>query len=255
MDKNIKKWWDEYADYYQASSKIKTSIAHYGPFSPDERELNLLGNVRNKKILELGCGGGQCSIAFAKKGAKCTAIDFSENQLKFADKLAKDAEVKINFIKSDIQKFKFKKNEKFDIVFSSFALQFIPNLELCFKSINKILKTGGLFVFSLDHPFYSIVSHQGAIESSYYQTGKCTEWTTEDVFQESKNSKDTKIPFIVYKRKVSDIYNSLVKAGFNVEKILEPNTFSKKDPWVKMYSLDVIKLIGPTIIFSTTKIN
>lgn len=248
-------WWDKYSDYYQKCSKITTEAAHYGPFSPNEDELYLLGDIKNKKILELGCGGGQCSIAFAKKGAKCTAIDFSENQLKFADRLTKKARLKINFVKSDIQDFKIKKNEKFDIVFSSFALQFVPDLNSCFRNINKVLKTGGLFIFSLDHPFYSVVSNKGIIESSYYQTGKCIQWTTGDVFQKSSELKDTKIPFIIYKRKVSDIYNGLTEAGFRVNKILEPNTFSKKDPWVKMYSMDVIKLIGPTIIFSTTKVD
>lgn len=255
MGKNIKLWWDRHADYYQACSKITTEHAHYGPFSPNENELNLLGNVAGKNILELGCGGGQCSIAFAKKGAKCTSIDFSENQLKFANKLAKKIGVEINFVKADIQNFKLKEDKKFDIVFSSFALQFVSDLDTCFKVVNKVLKTGGLFVFSLDHPFYSIVSHKGIIESSYYQIGKCTEWTTEDVFHGSNDLKGTKVPFVVYKRKISDIYNDLVEAGFKIDKILEPNTFSKKDPWAKMYSLDVIKLIGPTIIFSTTKIN
>ncbi|MDD3607195.1 MAG: class I SAM-dependent methyltransferase [Candidatus Moranbacteria bacterium] len=253
MNKDIKNWWNEYADYYQRNSKILTETAHYGPFSPDEKELNLLGNVKGKKILELGCGGGQCSIAFARQGAFCTGIDFSEKQLALANELTRKAKVGVNFIKGDIQDFKLKDGEKFDIVFSSFALQFVPNLDKCFENVNKYLKKGGVFVFSLDHPFYAILSSDGRLESSYYKTGKYTEVTTAEVFG-GKRKSDNKYKFTFYKRKVSDIFSSLINTGFDVERIIEPNNFSKKDPWAKMYSLDVISLIGPTIIFSAKKV-
>jgi ubiquinone/menaquinone biosynthesis C-methylase UbiE len=254
MEKSIKKWWDKHSEYYQECSQITTDAAHYGPFSPNENKLNLLGKVRGKKILELGCGGGQCSIAFARKGAVCTAIDFSGSQLKFAGDLAKKIGVKINFIKADIQNFKFKKDEKFDIVFSSFALQFVSDLNVCFKNVNDVLKKGGLFIFSLDHPFYAIVSNEGKIESSYYQTGKYTDLTTDEVFGKKKELKKEKPEFIFYKRKISDIFNSLMNSGFYVEKIIEPNNYSKEDPWAKMYSLEVTSLIGPTIIFCARKV-
>lgn len=78
MEKEIKKWWEEIAQDYQKKYKIPTKSAHYGPYSPDEDKLNLLGSIKRKKILEIGCGGGQCSIAFAKQGAKCIGLDISE---------------------------------------------------------------------------------------------------------------------------------------------------------------------------------
>lgn len=255
MNKMIEKWWNKYANFYQAHTMIPTESAHYGPFSPNENELRLLGIVKDKKILELGCGGGQCSIAFAKQGAYCTAVDFSTSQLRFANNLAKKMGVKIDFIKADIQKFKFKKTEKFDIVFSSFALPFISDLDACFKNVSSVLNESGVFVFSMEHPFYSIISHEGKIGSSYYKTGKRTEWDTDDVFRTDKYTKELKkIPFVIYHRKISDIYSSLCNAGFKVDRIIEPNTFSQNDPWVKMYSLDVTSLIGPTVIFCAKKI-
>jgi len=50
--------------------------------------LQLIGSVKNKHVLELGCGGAQCSIAFAKKGAIVTAVDVSSVEIEFAKKLA-----------------------------------------------------------------------------------------------------------------------------------------------------------------------
>ena len=75
MKNSTRDWWDKASEHYQAENRIPTDDVLYGPFSPGESELNLLGDVKNKRILEIGCGGGQSSIAFAKRGAKCTAID------------------------------------------------------------------------------------------------------------------------------------------------------------------------------------
>lgn len=253
MKNDLKKWWDKYAEYYQSVSNIPTKTAHYGPFSPNEDELELLGDVSGKKILELGCGAGQCSIAFSKQGAICTAIDFSESQLKIAEALAEREMQKISFIKADIAKIKFNKNEKFDIAFSVFAMQFVENLGECFRNINILLKAGGRLVFSLDHPFYSIVSNDCMLEGSYYDVGRSGIIETNDVFGGKTSHDASEEKFYFYKRKISDMFNELINAGFEVKKIVEPNTFSDKDPWSSMYSPKVVALIGPTIIFVAEK--
>ena len=41
----------------------------YGPNGPTERELRLLGDVKGKRVLELGCGTGETAVALAQQGA------------------------------------------------------------------------------------------------------------------------------------------------------------------------------------------
>ena len=65
MTKEVKKWWEKTSKEYQKDCKIPIDI-HYGPGSPNEKHYKILGNLKGKKILEIGCGGAQCSIAFAK---------------------------------------------------------------------------------------------------------------------------------------------------------------------------------------------
>lgn len=245
MTKEIEKWWNESSKYFQEDYKIHTKTPQYEPYSPNESDLKLLGNVKGKRILEVGCGGGQCSIALAKKGAICTGIDISKEQLKYAENLAEKNKVKIKFIKGDFQDLSRFKSSSLDIAFSAFAFQYSPNLKKLFKQVYRILKKNGIFIFSLDHPFYHLIdSKTHKIKRSYFKIGKYEEV---EVWPDRSKHK-----FVQYTRKVSDIFNSLVEAKFHVEKILEPISFKEKT-FQKHFPKKLAKLIGPTIIFKARK--
>lgn len=251
MSKEIQKWWDETSVSYQKSSKINTNSVHYGPYAPDESELKLLGNVKGKKILEIGCGGGQCSIALAKQGAVCTGIDISEEQLKYAEKLAKKNKVKINFVHGSFQNLNKIKSNSVDIVFSAYALQYSPDLKKVCKSVYRILKKNGIFVFSFDNPFYLIINKKShKVVHDYFDTGK--------IALEETWADNTKHKFVFYHRKISDIHDALIDSKLIVEKIIEPLKLKNqeawtKGKWAKIYPKDLVKLIGPTIIFKAKK--
>jgi ubiquinone/menaquinone biosynthesis C-methylase UbiE len=253
MKEIIKKYWNQDSNNYQKSAKISTDSAHYGPYAPNENKLKLLGNIKNKNILEIGCGGGQCSIAFAKQGAICTGLDLSIEQLKYAEKLATKKKVKVNFLLKDIQTLKGIKSNSYDIVFSTFALQYIPNLNKCFKEVNRVLKKNGLFVFSFDHPFYSTIDPKTLKIIFNYNNFK--------IWKETIVKPDgTKSKFVAYPHKISDTYSALINANFIIEQIIEPFDEKiekgwKNSYWKKIYPLKLIKMIGPTIIFKTKKNN
>ncbi|MBI4163878.1 MAG: class I SAM-dependent methyltransferase [Candidatus Aenigmarchaeota archaeon] len=251
MTKEIEKWWNEASKSYQESSQIETKSAHYGPYAPNENKYRMLGNVKGKRILEIGCGGGQCSIAFAKQGAKCTGLDLSSDQLKHAEDLAKKNKVSVKFQKHDIQSLGGFRSNYYDIVFSAFALQYIPDLTRCFKEIFRVLRKGGLFAFSFEHPFYSSISTVTfRVDKNYNKSEKIKEIETWP-----DGSKHT---FVAYRRKVSEIFGSLLKAGFSIENIIEPfdrksENAWRKGYWKKIYPKKLIEMIGPTIIFKARK--
>lgn len=254
MKNQIKKWWNNYAKYYQETSCLSTDTVQYGPFSSDENELNLLGDVKGKKILELGCGGGQCSVALARQGAKCTAIDFSEEQLRYAGVLVKKHNVSINFVLANIQNFNKHINGKFDIVLSVFAFQFVSDIDTCFHNVNKVLKKNGTFIFSFDHPFYIITTKGGRVFRSYYDK-KPILLSSQQVFNDKGGIKKNNSQLTMYTRKISDILMCLKNNGFELREMIEPNKYLSNDPWKEMYDKKLVELIAPTIIFSAKKIN
>ncbi|MBU1164794.1 class I SAM-dependent methyltransferase [Patescibacteria group bacterium] len=246
MTKEVENWWNDASQSFQEDAKHPTNDAVYGPWVPNESKLKLLGNIKGKKILEIGCGGAQCSVYFAKKGAKCTGIDISKKQLKFAKQLIDKEKIKVKLIKGDIQTLSKIKSNNYDIVFTAYALQYVPDLTKCFKQVNRVLKKGGIFVFSFDHPFWRIIDGKTLkFRGSYHKTGK---FSRIEYWHDAKQHK-----FVMYLRKLSDIYNSLEEAKFHVEKILEPVDLNKKEPLSKLFPKKLVKLIPTAVIFKSKK--
>src|SRR4028119_932885 len=72
------------ADYFEACT------------APENRFiLQQMGDVRGKKLLDLGCGAGENSVYFAKKGALCVASDYSPGMVEVAMQLAAANSVEI----------------------------------------------------------------------------------------------------------------------------------------------------------------
>jgi len=246
MKKDVKKWWENSSKEYQEYCKIPIDI-HYGPGSPNEQHYKLLGNLKGKNVLEMGCGGAQCSIAMAKQGAKVIGVDISKEQLKFAKELAKKNKVNITFYERDFNNLSIIKSNSQDIVFSAWAFQYAENLFKIFKEAYRVLKNKGIFIFSLDHPFYRTLNRKTLkLEQSYFDSGKF-------VTNYSRGK------FVMYNRMISDLFNNLIKVGFYVERIIEPDSRKKYpyDPWYnkwELYTPKMMKHIPPTIIFKARKI-
>ncbi|MEK7145060.1 MAG: methyltransferase domain-containing protein [Patescibacteria group bacterium] len=256
MEKVIKNWWNNASSHYQYLFNIPVDDIYYGPFCPTEKELKIIdvGNIKNKKVLELGCGGGQCSIFLSKNGAICNGIDISEKQIQYAIKLAEKNNVKIDYYVGPGTNLDCFKNNDFDIVLSVFAMQYIRNLDKCFNEVSRILKKGGRLIFSFDHPFYSVISPKTMkIEGNYNRSGLNETIKTSDIIKANRWRKGDTQKFVFYFRKISDIYESLVKSGFVVEEIKELISYKGKNPWNKIYSRKISKYITPTIIFVAKK--
>ena len=249
MTHETKKWWEETSSKYQKQCNIPVAI-HYGPGAPFEDELKLLGNLKGKKVLEIGCGGAQCGIAMAKKGAIVTGIDISEEQLKFAKKLAEKNKVNLTFYQGDVKKLPQIESSSQDIVFSAWALFYVDDIKSCFHEVRRALKKNGIFVLAMPHPSYFIMNAKNLkFNQSYFQTGK---------YQSSHTTKPgKKTRFVCYNRTMSDIINAFVDADFTIKLMLEPDSRKHypKDPWYGIWEFQprLMKLLPPTVIFKVQK--
>lgn len=240
--------WDEISDWYQSTYQLSTASAQYGPLCPDEAELRLCGDIANKRVLELGCGGGQSSIAFARQGAHVIGVDISEAQIRHARRLAEREEVKVEFKVGDLANLAFVQAGSIDLVFSAFALQYVERFDRLCRSVERVLAHHGLFVFSQDHPFWDCVDRgSGALTRSYFD-GSPMDW---------RWNGDASMPIMrTYHRTITEIVTSLCRAGLEIETLLEPEPLN--DPassWTRSYPLELMRLLPATLIVRARKVS
>ena len=108
--------------------------------------LELLGKVKGKKILDFGCGTGIYAKKLTQKGARVYGFDVSEEMLGIAKKHAPKVTFKLG------SGYNIPFNEKFDIVLASLVLDYFEDWNKVFRQVNKVLKSGGLFIFSIGNP-------------------------------------------------------------------------------------------------------
>jgi SAM-dependent methyltransferase len=235
--------WDKHSAAYQASVRLPTDVAHYGPDIPTDTEIRLVGHLRGKRVLELGCGGAQCSIAFAKQGAHAIAVDASGEQLAFARRLSEREGVKVEFRHGDVADLAFLRADSIDLVFSSGTFGFVEDLNRVFRQVHRVLRRGAPFVFSLPHPSWHLVT-----------TGDSDEplTVTRSYFDRSPiHHQVDGIPFTDYHHTIGDIFTGLTRTNFRVDTVLEPEPLAS-GPRSPLWH-DAFKFVPRTLVVRARK--
>ena len=212
----IQAGWDDMSHSYQMDTRITLEDVHYAPLTPGEREYGLLGDVRDKEILEIACGAAQNSIALAKWGARVTAIDISHKQLAVARNLVRQENVNVNLIRADAERLTIFKNSTFDKILSSFGWEFIPDLTICLQECFRVLRSGGQLVMSTVHPLTAFEwdeSLNGLVVTDYFNL-PVESW--------DHNSPKVDHPAMTFFRTIQETFEMLVTNNFTVGRILEP---------------------------------
>ena len=178
----------------------------------------LLPDLRDKHVLDLGCGfGWHCRYALEQQARSVVGVDLSENMLQQARALTDDT--RIRYIQHSIEDVELPV-ESFDVVISSLAFHYVKSFgEIC-RKVYELLKPGGNFVFSVEHPIFTARSEQ---DWQYDEQGHLMHWPI-DRYQE-EGRRDTSFltnDVVKYHRTFSTYMNDLMGAGFKVKAVREP---------------------------------
>jgi len=180
---------------------------------------SLLPDLRNKTILDLGCGYGENCGEFIALGAKkVTGIDISEKMLEVAQIENSDRKIEYrNISMENIHQLQ----DTFDVVISSLAIHYVRDFATLAKNAYNLLRNSGVFIFSQENPLNTCFTAGNrwttnadgnavyANISNYSVDGeRKSKWYIDDVQK--------------YHRTFSSIINALINAGFIIERLLEP---------------------------------
>ena len=141
MEKSkLNEWWDINGNY-----KILHKI---NPLRLDFIINNFNKPLNNKKVLDIGCGGGLISELLSKKKANVTGIDEDIYNIKQAKNHAKISSLKINYLNKSLNSFNKKNKQKYDLILCLEVLEHVENVEESLEIISKLLKTNGTLILS-----------------------------------------------------------------------------------------------------------
>ncbi len=145
--------WNNKTDVHIASDFYDNVAFLNGKSTLNAIELELLGDISNKKVLHLQCHFGQDTFSLARLGAKVTGIDLSDKAIERAKEFAGKLNIDATFICCDIYDTPKFLDEKFDIVFTSYGtIGWLPDLDKWAKVVSQFIKPNGKFIMADFHP-------------------------------------------------------------------------------------------------------
>lgn len=244
--RETRRLWDDWSGDFQAAWNAETgedelppAPIHYGPGFPEDERLAFLPDIEGSAVVELGCGGGQGSVGFAREGAdRVVGVDLSTEQLGYARELRDAYGVDVRFLAGDVTGLPLR-GGSFDLAYSSWVFQQVPDLTACFTEAARVLRPGGTFVFALPHPFYELFDPEThEFERSYF-----------DADPERKSIGDIDAAMTVFHRSVGEIHRTLVDCGFAVERLREPgddDPNAYRQQW--SHRPELMAMVPPTLV-------
>ncbi len=184
---------EEYRSNSSTQSIAATDLLQYIKLKGDE------------KVLDVGCGDGKITATIANylQSGSVLGIDISPEMIVFAKKtFPKDRYSNLTFLLQNAQQLNY--FEQFDVIFSSFALQWLPDEDAFFKGAYNSLKPSGYLALTIP------LGISSALEQAITEKATSLEWS--EYFQNfqmlpSKNNftKDTEFEQFLYKNNFKPI--------------------------------------------------
>jgi len=210
-----KEAYEQLAEAYSARAKTKAHNADY------ERPatLSLLPPMRGKRVLDAGCGPGIYAEKLIEMGAEVVSFDVAENMVRIArERVGNRATVHCADLARPLT---FAESASFDVVLSPLALDYVRDWSAVFKEFHRVLRSSGLFIFSMEHPGSRWRMDQS---DCYFQVEQ-----TECMW----HGFGKRVMMPSFRRPWQEVLNPLVESGFHFDRVLEPvprPAFREKEP-------------------------
>ena len=178
---------------------------------------DMIPDPSGKDVLDLGCGMGWHSRCLAERGAKSVlGIDISEKMLEKASEV--NASDGVSYRLCSIEAFEYPE-DSYDLVLSNLSLHYVKDLEDVYRKVYRTLRTGGTFLFNIEHPSFTAgVGQQWICDSE----GNCLYWPVDDYYYPGPRKTDF-LGFETEKQHhtLTQIIRPLLSMGFTLTDLQE----------------------------------
>jgi 2-polyprenyl-3-methyl-5-hydroxy-6-metoxy-1,4-benzoquinol methylase len=244
--------WDAIAKSYQAdfygdrsAGRLKWTRGIY------EDDLRVLGDMRGRQAIVIGCGGGQDCVALARMGAVAVGIDISEQQIAYAKAYAaRQGADNAAFVQGTAEDLSQFDDESFDVALSIHALGYVEHADRAAGEAARVLRPGGVLAIAVPHPWDQVFSDNAPYyaERSYFSARTpYIDWNWDEAkFGDAGRLRD-------WRRTIGEWFDLLVNAGFVVERLIEPYQGDISEDEAVGYDMERAKLMPHVLIFKARK--
>jgi SAM-dependent methyltransferase len=214
-----RKLWDQWTTEHEKSPFYDLAGFKAGKDRLRSIELEELGNISGKTLLHLQCHFGIDTLAWARRGAIVTGVDFSEQSIALARSLSQELNIPAQFHCSEIDTLPSVLSGEFDIVFTSYGvLHWLRDLRRWGEVIAHFLKPGGIFYIVEDHPFMRVFNAGSETElqvaGPYFSD---LPEKVEMVGSYATEGKGETVSFYMWNHSLGEVINALIAAGLQIE--------------------------------------
>ena len=132
------RWWDKTSEFkpLHAINPLRLNF------------IDDLVGLKDKRILDVGCGGGILSESMAERGADVTGIDLGKKALKVAKLHQLESSSKVDYRLISVEELAIQQPESFDVVTCMEMLEHVPDPESIIHACAQLTKPGGSVFFS-----------------------------------------------------------------------------------------------------------
>lgn len=216
-----RKSWDARVPVHVDSEMydVKGFEAGADPLTP--LDLELVGDVAGRRLLHLQCHFGMDTLAWQRRGARATGVDFSGAAIAKARELNRTLGLGATFTECNVLETRQHVEGTFDVVFTSWGvIGWLPDLRPWGETIAACLSPGGRFVINEFHPFVwmSQMGPDLRIREPYFNRGVITEVTEGTYADPSAPLKQREHG---WNHSLADVVNALIGAGLRIERMEE----------------------------------
>jgi SAM-dependent methyltransferase len=214
MGKNGPEFYDDEVVFTTYMSRRETRVD--GPNETLEKPVfdELVGDVADLRILDLGCGKAGFGLEALGKGCRSyVGIDGSQKMVEAARDKLSGTLGKIEY--ATIETWDYPSHQ-FDLVVSRLALHYIQGVEPAFANVYQALVDGGRFIFSVEHPVIT------SCDRAWQTDGLRQDWIVDDYFETGARLTTWMGGKVIkYHRTVEDYFVALLATGFVVDSLRE----------------------------------
>lgn len=210
--------WESIAEDWVAHADTNDYRNHF--LMP--RMLQMLGDVRARRVLDLGCGEGGYSRELARRGAHVVGVDGSARLVSVARERALAENLDASYVCANASALDEIAPESFHLVLAAMSLMDVEDYVGAVREVHRVLISAGELFMSITHPCFSAPVSEWVRDENGRPRFFAVDRYFERMAWDTLIARAFRAPVIRRHRPLEDYIDALLRAGFLLREFREP---------------------------------